>query len=220
MPVNPALYNGVIPQSGDFLSISQGQILNNFGAIQSLIDTDHVDFSSGTAVAGQHDRISFTVQTSPPAQNLPNRANWVAGQVGLYSSLNATTNKNELYINKTNNSGIVQIPGTASILGTSNPTPGAFGNATGWTMLPSGIKMVWGTFTGSGASQTITLVGAQQFATTILSVQLTVIGNSTTAVQALARVRVIAANSFDAVVSDVTGSTFSTANVMFLAIGY
>lgn len=204
-------YNPLIPQANDLLSQSQGEIQTNFAAIKTLVDINHVSFDA--VGQGKHFKVSLPVQSPAPSFDV--------GEVGLYSFLNPTTNKNELYVNKTNNSGVVQIAGTASILGTSNPTPGSFGNTTGWTMLPSGIKMVWGSFTGSGiGSQTITLAGAQQFGTTILSIQLTVIGNSSTAVQSLARVRTISANAFDAVVSDVTGSSFSTANVMFLALGY
>jgi len=207
----PFIYNASIPQAADLLSVSQGDIRDNFGGIKSLVDIDHVSFAS--ADAGKHIKVTLPVQAPAPA--------FVAGEVGMYSFLNPTTNKNELYVNKTNNSGIVQIAATSSILGNANPIPGTFGDTTGWTMLPSGIKMVWGSFPGSPIGpQTINLVGAQQFGTTILSIQLTVIGTGSSAGQALARVRNISANSFQAVVSDVTGTTYSNSNVMFLALGY
>lgn len=211
MPVPTNSYNDLIPQATDLLSNSQLSLLNNFGAIKTLIDVDHVDFSN--AAGGQHNKVSLVVQSPAPT--------FAAGQVGLYSFLSPVTAKNELYVNKTNNSGIVQIPSTASVLGTSNPTPGASGNATGWTMLPSGIKLVWGNFLGSGAVQTITIAGAQQFGTTILSVQLTVIDPATGFGQALARVvNFPTANSFRAVVSNPGATGFSATNVMYLAIGY
>lgn len=203
-------YNNTIPKATDKLKDSQGQLLANFQAIQTLVEVNHETF--GAANEGKHKFISMPVQSPAPT--------FSAGEVGQYSFLNTTTNKNELYINKTNNSGVVQIAATSSILGTTNPTPGSFGN-TGWTMLPSGIKLVWGVFTGSGSgAQTVSITGDQQFATTMLSVQLTIAGNSTTAVQALARIRSISANSFSAVVSNVTGTTFNSSQVSYLAIGY
>ncbi len=39
-------YQNNIPQPTDALSQSQSDILNNFAAIQTLIDVDHVDFAN------------------------------------------------------------------------------------------------------------------------------------------------------------------------------
>lgn len=219
MPVNPALYNGVIPQSTDLLSISQGQILNNFGAIQSLIDTDHVDFASGTATAGQHDRISFTVQTSPPAQNLPNRANWVAGQVGMYSALNAVTNKNELYINKTNQATVTQIPATASVLSVTS-APAAL--SSGWTYLPSGILLKWAANVVANGQTVITFpVGANIPAfTTCITVLVQIANGGAGDVNQAIRLTGVNPTTFNVYGSNRTTTGATAVTFTYLAIGY
>lgn len=223
MPVNPSVYNGIIPQANDFLSISQGQILNNFGAIQSLIQTDHTDFPSGTKTAGQHDRVSFTVQTSPPAQNLPNRANWVAGQVGMYSALNGTTNQNELYINKTNQATVKQIPATASVLSVTS-APG--NHITGWTYLPSGILLKWGNsqqFSGLLNIQVNGIANQPDFLG-VMSIQVTTEGTNTSDVDRFVRLvstwNIPANNYFQVYASFRTQVGATTASCEWLAIGY
>ncbi len=146
-------YNSGIPTANQLLSQSQPQIQGNFQEIEKLIQNDHGDFSLGVGVEGQHNRVSFiTSPASPPAANLPNSPSFLAGQVGLYSFLSPITNKNELYINKTNNSGVVQIPGTASILGTSNPVL----LSAGWTYLPSGMILKWSANVTANGQTTIT----------------------------------------------------------------
>lgn len=225
MSVNPSLYNGIIPQANDLLSISQGQLLNNFGAIQSLIQTDHTDFPSGTATAGQHDRVSFTVQTSPPAQNLPNRANWVAGQVGMYSALNGTTNQNELYINKTNQATVKQIPATASVLSITS-APG--NNIAGWTYLPSGILIKWGS-TGvltNKANVTVNGIAGQPDFAGVMSIQVTTQASGATVVDPNTFVTLltgwnIPANPYFTVwVGQRTSTTPGNGGCQWLAIGY
>ena len=127
-------YNGNIPQATDLLSSSQPLIQGNFTAIQTLIDVDHVDFASGNQ--GKHFRVSLPVQSPAPS--------FSAGDVGLYSFQNSRTSQNELYINKINQATVTQIPATASILSTSS-SPGP--NSSGWTYLPSGILIKWGSAT-------------------------------------------------------------------------
>jgi hypothetical protein len=132
-------YNNNIPQPTDQLSQSQSDILGNFQAIQTLIDVNHVDFAS--ADQGKHKWVTFPVQAgSPPIV-------FGAGELALYSFLNTVTSQNELYINKTNQVTVTQIPTTASILSvTSNPG----NNVSGWTYLPSGIILKWGNSSANG----------------------------------------------------------------------
>ena len=48
-------YNASIPQSGDFLSSSQAQILTNFGQLNTVFGIDHKRFDDGTAAnRGKH----------------------------------------------------------------------------------------------------------------------------------------------------------------------
>jgi hypothetical protein len=121
-----------IPQSTDQLSVSQGNILNNFSILG--------------AIAGNANPSSTSINTSSgfnwiylPSQGAipPAGAAFSAGNIGLYSAINTATTFNELYINKTiTGPTVVQIPMTA--YSTSN------GAEQGWSYLPSGVKIAWG----------------------------------------------------------------------------
>ena len=134
------------PQATDQLSQSQSDILNNFTAIQGLIDVNHAPFSDGTNY-GKHKWINFPVQTGLPGSP----SQFASGEVGLYNQLptaNPITGIDELFINKIVSGGAaVQVPMTASILSTNNG-PGTFSN--GWTYLPSGILLKWAWISGTG----------------------------------------------------------------------
>ena len=139
MPVPASSYNDLIPQPTDQQSVSQNDILLNFGAIKTLIDVDHGDFS--TATYGQHNKVSLPVQAVAPV--------FAAGTNGIFSNLPATpaTGVNEVWLNKQTSAGAAYIPMTASILST-NSNPGT--NSSGWSYLPSGIIMKWGSGTANG----------------------------------------------------------------------
>ena len=129
------IYN--IPQANDQISVSQGQILGNFIALGAIAGNGSNSSAALNNVAGFNWLYLPPQGATPPALSM-----FAAGNIGLYSAVNATTAKNELYINKTNQATVVQIPATASILSTAS-APGV--GATGWTYLPSGILMKWGT---------------------------------------------------------------------------
>jgi len=127
-----------IPQSTDQLSVSQGNILNNFvilGAIAGNANASSASINMGVG-AGLPSGFNW-IYLQPQGATPPAGAAFTAGNVGLYSANNAATTFNELYINKTTSLGVVQIPMTADILGGTNA-------ANGWTYLPSGLKMAWG----------------------------------------------------------------------------
>lgn len=122
----------LIPQSTDQLSISQGNILNNFTILGAIAGNANNSSASLNSTSGFNWLYLPPQGATPPAGAL-----FAAGNVGLYSFTNAATGFNELYINKTMTSGIVQIPATAARQGGTNA-------ANGWTYLPSGLKMAWG----------------------------------------------------------------------------
>jgi hypothetical protein len=130
----------LIPKPTDTLSQSQENILNNFTAIQGLIDVNHVDFSDGINY-GKHNVAEFPVQAVAPT--------FAAGEVGLYNLLPVSpyplTGVDEMFINKQNSATAVKIPMTASILSTNS---GPVAGSSGWTYLPSGILLKWGTVSG------------------------------------------------------------------------
>jgi hypothetical protein len=123
----PALtYYNNIPAATDQISLSQPQIQTNFGSIDSLIQVDHATFASTNA--GFHNKITFPVQPSAPS--------FALGNIGLYSFLNPTTTVNELYITLQD--------------GTRVPMSASSKAGVGYTYLPSGLLIQWGTALGKG----------------------------------------------------------------------
>jgi len=136
-------YTTNVPQGAQAISSTQAPIQSNFQAINELIDINHETF--GSADFGKHKYLQMPVQASAPSFSV--------GEEGLYNlNYAALTAKNELYVHKQTSSGTADIPFTASIL--SNSTPA--GGTNGWTYLPSGILMKWGT-------KAVTTSGAQDF---------------------------------------------------------
>lgn len=140
-------YNANIPQATNQISVSQGQILDNFQFLNTI--------ASGIFVA--------PVQTSAPVI--------AAGSVSLYNLNYVPTSRNELFF--TDQSGV------------SYPISAALSSGvSGWTYLPSGMKIVWGQDTIAGGSSTKTtlfssVTGFPGFSTSALGIQLTRIHNTT-----------------------------------------
>lgn len=128
-------YTYNIPQPTDQLSVSQGQILANFTALGAIADNGQPSSAALNSTAG-FNFIYLPVQS--PAPTFP------AGSIGLFSLLNSNTSVNELYVNRNG----TQIPMTASYQVST----------TGWSYLPSGVKMVWSRVTtGNTGATTINL---------------------------------------------------------------
>jgi hypothetical protein len=164
-------YNNSIPQPTDRIADSQAPILANFAAIDTVVSINHVTFDDPSGDQGKHKWVSLPVQgATPPA------GAFAAGEVGMYSFLNPTTSKNELYINKTNQATITQIPATASFLSlTSSPA----NDSDGWTYLPSGLLVKWGNSNVNGNGTVNYIVGPGAF-TKIFNVSVTTIIDKTT----------------------------------------
>ena len=113
-------YNSNIPQANNQLSVSQGDLLLNFQAISTYINVNHVDFNG--ADQGKHKFIQLPAQSAAPAT--------LATEMALYTK--NVTGVPQLFLRRSNN-------GTEINLTTS----GAATN--GWTRLPSGILLKWGT---------------------------------------------------------------------------
>lgn len=210
-------YNANIPQPTDQISQSQDQILQNFQSIQSLIDVNHVDFASGDQ--GKHKWVTMPVQGAIP----PAGSGFAAGEIGLYNAVDTFNSKNELYVNKTNQVTVVQIPLTASILSVNSaPALGSFG----WTQLPSGIIIRWGSFTSiTGPNATVTLATSTTAGPTftqILNVQVTTYDPGTSDGNYFVYLGQIISNTQFKVhiVPRTSTSGTATGSFLFTAIGY
>lgn len=124
-------YNPSIPQSTDLISVSQGQILTNFGQLNTVFAVDHYAFNDSTAGnRGLHKTVSFPAVASDPSLS------GAASQV--YTK--AVAGLTQLFF--ANASQITQITGVNSI------------SSNGSITIPGGIVLKWGNFGFSGGSGT------------------------------------------------------------------
>jgi len=117
-------YNENIPQATDKLSVSQGQLLANFQAIKTLIDVNHEDFA--VAAQGKHKQVDFTDQTS----NLPITVAATTRTMYLATEPSFPNLGQQLYL-KNSAGNLIALTGSQT------------GLSSGWTFLPSGLKMAW-----------------------------------------------------------------------------
>ena len=137
-----------IPLATDQLSVSQGNILNNFNILGAIAGNTNASSASVNAASGFN-----WLYLPPQGATPPAGAAFTAGNIGLYSATSTVTSQNELYINKQNQATTVQIPSTASILSV-NSNPGFL--SSGWTYLPSGILLKWAGTANANGQTTIT----------------------------------------------------------------
>jgi hypothetical protein len=143
MAVPTSSYNPIIPQPTDPQSVSQGDLLNNFGAIETYVDVNHYDFGASSTLPGKHFIVGLPVQGTNPPTNPSTAITYVfeGSEIGVYNFLSDATSQQELYVAKTNSLGVVTttVPMTAgqqvSAAGFTNP---------GFSYLPSGYLLKWG----------------------------------------------------------------------------
>lgn len=204
-------FNPNIPQATDALAQSQQDILNNFISIGTTFDVNHVDFNAG-ADAGKHKYVTMPAQVSSPP------IAFGAGELAMYSFLSPITAKNEIYINKTNQVTVVQTPSTASILSVAS-APG--NNVSGWTYLPSGILLKWGTGSANGNTNIVFPVSANiPVFTDVMSVQLCTYANSATDTNTFVRLSAFTNVGFQCYGSSRTATAAAASSFQYLAIGY
>ena len=154
-----------VPVAGQSLGASRDLINQNFSVINTAFSVNHVPYNDGSGNQGKHAEVQFPVQSAIPAAS--------AGDISLYNKLPAApyplTATNELFLIKAD--GTTNIPITASHQATA-----------GWTYLPSGIILKWGTTTRINAGEPFAYLYPTSAATPVFSnafsVQLTVIDNN------------------------------------------
>ncbi len=127
-------YTPNIPQPTDLPSQSQALILGNFQTLDTDWNVNHVDFN--TADSGKHAQITF------PAGPLAGQPfTYLAGEIGLQLLNQAPTNIPDIWMTRG--------------LGVAIPITGRLPATTGWTYLPSGLLIKWGTGTAVAAGNTV-----------------------------------------------------------------
>ena len=145
-------YQENIPQPTDKIKDSQNDLLNNFQAIKTAWDVNHVTYDLGDQ--GKHKHVSLPEQAAAPAT--------AANELAIYSKQSALTGISELFVRRESS-------------GTELEATGASLGAIGWSYLPSGLLIKWGVGSCTGNDTFVLPAGAgiPDF-TAIYSIQLTV----------------------------------------------
>jgi len=158
-------YNPDIPQTGDNLSTSQGQILGNFQALNTIFNFDHYAWNdSVTANQGLHRKVEF------PATN-------TIGALGGLSSVIYSKNVSNVaspYFKNAVNDYAMWYGGTTSngLASTTLGNPGSLN-------LPNGFQMKWGQAQFGSGSSTQPVGYSANFPVASDSVQITRAGGNT-----------------------------------------
>lgn len=204
----------LIPQSTDQLSTSQGDILNNFTILGAIAGNANAASAAINSSSGFNWIYLPSQGAIPPAGSA-----FPAANIGLYSATNPTTSKNELYVNKTNQATVKQIPMTASSLSIAS-APAS--NAGGWTYLPSGLLLKFGNSTANGNTAfTFAALnpGAPAF-TQVLSMVLTPAYSNASDGNGFVRLSNFTGAGFNAYGSQRTTTSTQAVSFQYLAIGY
>lgn len=125
-------YNPNIPNATDLLSNSQGQIKANFGKADTSFGTDHYAFSDATVNNGMHKWSEYVNQLSAPPNNASISSFYGSGTPGF---ANIYWKQEFGGADPTKNQGAsVQMTGLAPLSA-----------ANGYTFLPGGLLLQWGT---------------------------------------------------------------------------
>jgi len=130
-------FQPTIPKSTDLISVSQGDILNNFTAIGTSFDVNHIDFNA--AGAGKHKFVEMPNQAGDPAG--------AATEGTIYTKVATQT---ELFFRRDAGTVVQMTNGTPNIVGPN-----------GTTFLPGGVILKWGQFNMAGGvtSQAVVFIG-------------------------------------------------------------
>jgi len=204
-------YTEDVPQASTPFNQTQSPILNNFQAINELINVNHVGFNTANTF-GKHNLLSLEVQSDDP--------DTASTDIAVYTKLTPSgPNAAEIFYRYPNNGDVMQLTGGTTTSATSTATSG--GNASaGWCLFPSGVLMKWGTTTVSASNVLITLPtgsGIPTYQSYIGYVKATLTGSNSTNLTNL-----VVSNAYGTTQIGIFfngATTSSTINVNYLCIG-
>jgi len=148
-------YNNAIPAAGDLLSQSQADIQDNFAALKTLIDVNHGTFAA--ADEGKHKHITLPEQGADPTT--------LANEKAMYAKQSALSGVSELFIRNESDGTVTEFTSSTQA-------------ASGYTRLPSGILLKWGTsVVGADATANIAYESTIEFAA-VYNASVTIQGQS------------------------------------------
>ena len=192
----------VVPQANSRISDTQAPIVQNFTSIRDAFDLNHGEF--GDATEGKHRFLQMPEQVAAPTT--------LANEAGLYAALGATSAVSELVFRRENDGAEIAFTEMNSA-------------ATGWTRLPSGLILKWGT-TGDIASSAgdaahLIAFNGPAFATATYSVTLGIqsANPASTNVYAIVERGSLTVNGFSLFMQKFNGANAVTFAVYYMAIG-
>jgi hypothetical protein len=190
-------YQPNIPASIDIISASQSDLQNNFTALNTQYAVDHVTFTAASD-NGKHKKSTYIEQGADPTT--------AANEGAIYSKESSLTSDTQLFFRRESNGTAIEMTG---LLAATN----------GWTRLPSGILLKWGTDSKSG-NATVTFPNPANIPAfnNIYQVLLTVEDSSGTP-NSFVYLKSISTTSFDVNAVQRTATSSSTATFRYLAIG-
>ena len=166
-----------IPQASDNPSVSQGDLLGNFQSLNTAFNLNHVSLGSGGS-AGKHNFAELVNQASVPTfmsseGGLYTKA--VEGVSQLFYSPDATANEYQL-------SRVISASFPLFGLNTNNYNSVGTKFTGGWTFLPGGMLLQYGTFDNGSLSipTSGTVIFPVSFTATPYTIFLTLLGNNST----------------------------------------
>lgn len=153
-----------VPLSGQTLAGTRVPINTNFQLINNAFLVDHVEYN--IANQGMHAQVQLTLKPAGAVVLTPTN--------GFFSQNYATTTKDELFVQAAAGAGTAQYPMTASVL-SANPT--AADSSPGWTFLPSGILMKWGTATITSGGTAVSLAATGPAFGAVFAIEMTPTGS-------------------------------------------
>lgn len=190
-------YKNTIPKPTDKLRDSQNDILNNFASIKAAFDINHVTFD--LADQGKHNYISMPEQAVAPAT--------AAAEGAIYSKQSTLSTVTELFFRRESSGDEIEF--TSSLQA-----------ANGWTRLPSGILIKWGSDNATGnATITFPVAATIPVFTSTYAVFLTVVDAAATDTDKAVRLISSAAATFDVYCSARSTVADKAVSFQYLAIG-
>lgn len=189
-------YNENIPQASDNPSQSQAQILDNFQEISTAFNTNHGNFNAGNQ--GKHSFLQMPEQSSPPSTS--------SDEMGLYTKESSLTSLAEMFIRRESNGTEIEF---TSFLGAAN----------GWTRLPSGVLLKWGSGNGSGAHTTNFPTGATIPVFAAVYTAFVVTADSSPTPNTFATFRGVSVTGIDVFGSQRTSTSSTSTTYTYLVIG-
>lgn len=143
----------ILPNAGQSLDVTRDPVRINFQTIDTGLQVDHVQLDLAAPNSGKHKAVHLVNQAPAPVT--------LANEGALYAAIGAISGETELSFRRESNGDI--IPFTEA----DYATPG-------WTWLPSGMMIKWGTdSSGTNPFKNIPFV-APFFPNACLSVQVTI----------------------------------------------